>query len=160
MKKIITSKLLYLALRVVLGGVFIYAGATKIVDVDGFAMAIDGYGLVSWRMANLLARTLPVIEIVTGLGLILDVRGALGMIVAQLLGFVSVLVYAISMGLDVDCGCFGPNDPGAGESGGLWETLIRDMLMIAACLFIYWQRRLAGFIPRSLLRLFPLSKTE
>ncbi|QJB56228.1 MauE/DoxX family redox-associated membrane protein [Pseudodesulfovibrio sp. zrk46] len=152
MKKIFTSKLLYLALRIALGGVFVYAGLSKITDPDGFAMAIDGYGLVSWRIANLLARVLPVVEIVSGLGLIFDVRGALGMIVAQLLGFVCVLAYGIHMGLDVDCGCFGPNDPGAGEPGGLWGTLIRDLLMLGACLLMYWQRRIAGFVPRSLVR--------
>ena len=143
-----------------MGGLFVYAGATKIVDPDAFAMAIDGYGLVSWRMANFIARVLPVIEIVSGFGLIFDVRGALGMIVAQLLGFVCVLTYGIYMGLDVDCGCFGPSDPGAGEAGGLWGTLIRDMFMFAACLLIYWQRRLVGFTPRSPLRFFSSTKTE
>lgn len=150
MKKLLSSKILYLALRLVLGGLFIYAGATKLMDVMGFAATIDQYGLVSWRMANLIAKTLPVIEIVAGLGLILDVRGALGTIVVQLLGFVCVLAYGIHLGLDVDCGCFGPADSATGEENSLWGTLIRDLYMLGACLLIYMQRRVADFRPRSM----------
>lgn len=154
MKKILSSTVLYFLLRVAIGGLFVYAGATKLTDVLGFAATIDEYGLVSWRMANLIARTLPVIEIVTGLGLIFDIRGSLGAIVVQLLGFVGVLAYGIHLGLDVDCGCFGPADSTAGEHGGLWGTLIRDLFMLGACLLIYAQRRLAGFRPRSPLSIF------
>lgn len=144
------AKPLYIVIRVILGAVFIYAGATKIGDPAGFAMAIDEYGLVSWRMANLIAKTLPIIEIISGLGLILDIRGALGMLVAQLLGFVAILSYAIYFGLDIDCGCFGPSDPSAPESGSLWETLIRDLIMLGACVLLYWQRWAMGYVPRSL----------
>lgn len=151
MMKVLKSRVVYLAIRVILGSIFIYAGATKLMDVGGFANAIDGYGLVSWKIANLIARVLPVVEILAGLGLFFDVRGSLGTIVVQLLGFMGVLVYAIAKGLDVDCGCFGPNDPGAGSEGGLWGTLIRDMLMFGACLMMYLQRKVAGFVPRSLI---------
>lgn len=159
MLKLFSSKTLYLVLRIILGGLFVYAGVTKLSDTAAFAQAIDGYGLVTWRMANLIAKTLPILEVASGLGLIFDVRGALGMIVVQLLGFMGVLAYGIHMGLDVDCGCFGPSDSG-GESGGLWPTLIRDMLMFAACLLIYWQRRCAGIDLRSLIPPRIFRKTE
>lgn len=154
MKKVITSKPLNLAIRVVIGGLFIYAGVLKLLDTVAFAQAVDGYGLVTWRMANLIANTLPVLEIISGLGLIFNIRGALGLVVAQLLGFMILLGYAIYMGLDVDCGCFGPSDTAGAEPDRPLSALIRDMLMFAACLFIYWQRRVAGIIPRSL---FPLN---
>ena len=154
MNRIISSKWVYFALRFILGSLFIYAGATKLMDVLGFAATIDQYGLVSWRMANLIAKTLPVLEILAGFGLILDIRGALGVIVAQLLGFVCVLAYGIYLGLDVDCGCFGPADAGAAESGSLWGTLIRDLFMLGACALIYLQRNLAGFRLRSVFGVF------
>ncbi|CCH49672.1 MauE/DoxX family redox-associated membrane protein [Pseudodesulfovibrio piezophilus] len=160
MLKVVSSKPLYIVLRVLLGGVFVYAGILKLADPAAFAQAIDGYGLVSWRMANLISRSLPVLEILSGIGLIFDVRGSLGMIVAQLLGFMGVLAYGIHMGLDVDCGCFGPSDPGAGAHGGLWGTLVRDMFMFAACLIIFWQRRVAGYFPRPLFRFNPFKTTE
>ena len=160
MLKVITSKPLYLIIRVILGGLFVYAGATKVGDPQAFAMAIDEYGLVTWRMANLIARVLPPVEIVAGLGLIFDIKGSLGIIVAQLLGFMAVLAYGIYMGLDVDCGCFGPSDSPDGDGSGLWGTLIRDMLMFGACLFMYWQRRVAGFVPRSPFHLISSKNTE
>ncbi len=144
------TKPFYLIIRVLLGAVFIYAGATKIVDPTGFATAIDEYGLVTWRMANLIARTLPIIEIISGLGLIFDIKGALGLLVAQLLGFVIILSYAINAGLNIDCGCFGPSEPGADYSGSLWTTLIRDLFMVGACILLYWLRRAKGYMPRSL----------
>ncbi len=158
MRKFLMAKSLYLALRLILGLLFLYAGASKLTDPGAFAIAIDGYGLVSWGMAKNLAYGLPVIEVVTGLGLVLDVCGALGMIVAQLLGFMGVLLYAISLGLDMDCGCFGPEDPSGTGSGSVWEALIRDIFMFGACLLIYWQRRAAGFVPRTFARILSFRK--
>lgn len=152
MKALLSSRWLYLILRIVLGGLFVYAGGLKLADPQAFAIAVDGYGLVTWRMANLIARILPVVEIMAGIGLILDIRGALGVIVVQLLGFMGVLAYGIHMGLDIDCGCFGPSD--SGEPVSLWETMFRDVLMLAACLIMYVQRRVAGFEPRPLLTIF------
>ncbi len=154
MLKILYSKWLYLVLRLVIGGLFVYAGILKLADPTAFAVSIDGYGMVSWRMAKVLAHVLPVIEVATGIGLIIDIKGALALIVAQLLMFMGVLSYAIHMGLDVDCGCFGPETSVGDESGGLWPTMIRDIFMFGACLLMYWQRRAAGFVPRSITRIF------
>ncbi len=153
MKKIIVSPSLYLLLRVIVGGLFVVAGVLKLADPGAFAAAIDGYGLVSWRTTKLLSHILPVVEILTGLGVIFDIKGALGLIVAQLLVFVGVIGYAVHLGLDVDCGCFGPSDLSE-NSGSLKQTLYRDGLLILACVFLYWQRCTAAFSPRSPIRLF------
>lgn len=152
MKKIPASKMVSLVLRLALGSVFVYAGALKLLDPAGFAQAIDAYGLVDWGTAKFLARALPVIEIASGAGLILGIRGALGLVVAQLLVFLAVTAYALHMGLDVDCGCFGPaSGPSGGSavdamaagSGSLVQTLVRDAFMLIACLIIRWQQRTA-----------------
>lgn len=154
------SKVVSLFLRFALGGVFVYAGALKLLDPAGFAQAIDAYGLVNWGTAKFLARALPVIEIASGAGLILGIRGALGLVVAQLLVFLAVTAYALHLGLDVDCGCFGPAaesaaGPAAGPqinglatgSGSLVQTLVRDTIMLTACLIIRWQQRTARMRP-------------
>lgn len=152
MKKIPASKVMSLVLRLALGGVFVYAGALKLLDPAAFAQAIDAYGLVNWGTAKFLARALPVIEIASGAGLILGIRGALGLVVAQLLVFLAVTAYALHLGLDVDCGCFGPAadspvgsavDEMATGSGSLVQTLVRDVLMLVACLIIHRQQRAA-----------------
>jgi uncharacterized membrane protein YphA (DoxX/SURF4 family) len=151
MKRIITSKQLYFILRLVIGGVFIYAGVLKLADPGSFARAIDDYGLVSWSLAKVLARVLPAVEVASGVGLIINVRGALGLVVAQLLVFMAVVFYAIHLGLDVDCGCFGPSEQGA-DNGGLMQTMVRDVFMFGACLLMYWQRKAIGVLPRPLFR--------
>lgn len=156
MRKFFTAKTLYFVLRFTLGLMFIYAGASKLTDPGLFAQIIDGYGLVSWSLAKKLAYGLPIFEIATGLALVIDIRGSLGVIVAQLLGFMAILLYAIHLGLDVDCGCFGLEEPGETGSGSLWESIIRDILMLGACLVMYWIRRATDIVPRRLAQLFSL----
>ena len=153
MKKIFASPSLYLLLRAVVGGLFIFAGVLKLSDTSAFAMAIDNFGMVSWGTAKLLSQVLPVVEVLSGLGVLLDVRGALGLIVAQLLLFVGVVGYAVHLGLDVDCGCFGPTAMAEG-GGDLKQTLYRDGLLLLGCALLYCQRRIASFRPRTVLRPF------
>jgi hypothetical protein len=153
---------MYGIVRLGLGAVFAYAGAVKLMDPMAFAQIIDAYGLVSWGAAKVLARALPVVEVAAGIALMADLRGALGLVVAQLLVFMGVVGYGMYMGLDVDCGCFGPAGlpPGvtppaeagaASPADGLGEsalTLIRDGVMLAACLLLYRLRRTLGVRPR------------
>lgn len=153
MKNLLASPSLYLVVRILIGGLFLFAGSLKLADPTAFAAAIDNYGLVTWRMAKLLAHVLPVLEILTGLGVVLDIKGALGLIVGQLLVFMGVVGYAVHLGLDVDCGCFGPTAMTEG-SGDLVQTLVRDGLLLLGCLLVYIQRRVAPFRPRSVLSPF------
>ncbi|MBG0791464.1 MAG: DoxX family membrane protein [Desulfovibrionaceae bacterium] len=154
MKSILTGKAAYLLLRFILGGLFVYAGVLKLSDPGGFAMTINLYGLVSWRLSNVLAYAIPTVEILSGLGLILDVRGSLAIITAQLLGFMCILLYALHIGLDADCGCFGTPRPTDNDPEGPLEALLRDGVMLIGCAVIYWQRNFGGHQPRSLTALF------
>jgi hypothetical protein len=51
------------------------------------------------------------------------------------------------MGLDVDCGCFGPEDPEAEAFHGLRLSLFRDLVMMAGVVFIYGWRRYRAIQP-------------
>ncbi|NDV18094.1 DoxX family membrane protein [Pseudodesulfovibrio sp. JC047] len=149
----ISSRTASLALRLLLGGLFVYAGILKISHPYDFAMTINQYGLVTWRMATALSSIIPSIEIISGLGLILNIRGALALVVAQLLGFMVILLYALSIGLDADCGCFGtPSHPDAEPTGPI-EALIRDALMVLGCVILYWHRRTGTHVPKPLSKL-------
>ena len=123
-----------------LGAVFIYSGATKLMAPRSFAALIDTYGLVPDELLIPVALILPAIELVAGVGLLFDIRGSLGVILGLLLLFVAILGYGIHMGLDVDCGCFGPEDPETEAFQGLRAALYRDMLMLAAVGFLYGWR--------------------
>jgi len=61
--------------------------------------------------------------------------------------FIAILGYGIWMGLDVDCGCFGPDDPEAEAFHGLRLPLYRDMLMLAGIAYIYGWRRYRAIKP-------------
>jgi len=145
MKSFFASGPAYTALRGVIGLLFVYAGILKLTAPSDFAMTINLYGLVTWRMANVLAYVIPTVEVIAGVGLFFDIKGALTAIVVQLLGFMCVLLYALHLGLDADCGCFGtPRAPESDPVGPL-EAFIRDGVMLAACCIIYWQRKAANF---------------
>ncbi len=121
------NKGVLLAFRLVLGGLFVYAGAVKVLDPLDFAQNIRNYQLVGQSLSFVAAIVLPWLEILAGLALILGVwtRGA-ALVVAGLLVFFIVLT-AVTMvrGLDVDCGCFGSLSRKSG-----WGVILEDLGML------------------------------
>jgi uncharacterized membrane protein YphA (DoxX/SURF4 family) len=140
----------YRPLRWLLGSVFLYSGATKLIAPQPFAVLIDAYGLVPDGLLMPVALVLPALELVAGAGLLADIRGSLGAITGMLMLFIAILGYGIGMGLDVDCGCFGPEDPEAEAFHGLRTALYRDLFMLAAAGFLYAWRRYKNVKPRTL----------
>jgi hypothetical protein len=130
----------YRLCRWTLGGVFIYAGGTKLVEPEIFAVLIEAYGIVPERLLMPVAIGLPLLKVIAGIGLLFDIRGSLALITGLLVLFIVVLGYGIWMGLDVDCGCFGPEDPEAEAFHGLRMSLFRDLFMMAGVAFIYVYR--------------------
>ena len=112
----------------------------KLGNLQGFATVIDDFGLLPESWIGPVAIMLPVVELLAALGLLLDMRGALASVVIMLLLFIAVLVYGIMLGLDIDCGCFGPEDPGTRVYGSLQSSLARDMAMIGGAAYLYWWR--------------------
>ena len=123
------------ALRLLVGGVFAYAGYLKLRQPWAlFAMGIDSYHLVPFRFVEPLARTLPAAEVALGLWLILGfwLRISSTLVSLFLVVFFSAMVHAKLAGQQINCGCFGP-----GEPISKW-TLLRDGSLLAAGLFITW----------------------
>jgi uncharacterized membrane protein YphA (DoxX/SURF4 family) len=137
----------YRLLRWCLGAVFIYAGSLKLLDPWVFAVLIEAYGIVPEGLLMPVAVVLPMIEVAAGIGLLFDIQGSLAAVTALLLLFVAILGYGIHMGLDVDCGCFGPEDLEAKAFHGLRTSLYRDMLMIAVVAALYGWRRYRAVRP-------------
>ena len=130
-----------------LGGTFIYAGSIKLLEPKTFAVLIEGYGVIPESLLVPVAVALPALEVAAGIGLFFDIEGSLSMIAGLLVLFIAILVYGIWMGLDVDCGCFGPDDPEAEAFHGLRLPLYRDMLMLAGIAYIYGWRRYRAIKP-------------
>lgn len=49
--------------------------------------------------------------------------------------FVGILGYGMSQGLNVDCGCFGPEETASQNS--LAHAFYRDLVLLAGVLFLY-----------------------
>lgn len=144
--------LIYRLLRLGLGGIFIYAGSIKLLSPETFAVLIDAYGLIPEAMVMPVAVFLPALEVVAGIGLVFDIEGSLAAITGLLVIFIAILGYGIWMGLDVDCGCFGPEDPEAEAFHGLRTSLYRDLVMLSGIAFLYAWRKYRGIVPVQLWR--------
>jgi len=118
-----------LALRVVLGVVFLYAAYTKLRQSWLlFALSIDSYQLLPEWAVLALARTLPWLELTLGMLLLLGWKlryvsiGA----AALLALFFSMMLMQYARGAGIDCGCFG-----VGEALSI-NTLMRDAALLLA----------------------------
>jgi uncharacterized membrane protein YphA (DoxX/SURF4 family) len=136
-----TKDWLYRLCRWTLGGIFIYAGGTKLLEPEIFAVLIEAYGIVPEGLLMPVAIGLPFLEVIAGFGLLFEIRGSLALITGLLVFFMVVLGYGIWMGLDVDCGCFGPEDPEAEAFHGLRLSLFRDLVMMVGVFLIFGWRR-------------------
>jgi len=122
---------LTLALRILLGAVFIYAAWTKLQQPWAlFALSIDAYGLLPEAAVIAVARTLPWVELFLGLLLLSGwfLRISAAAVSAILLLFFAVMVRSYLKGLQIDCGCFG-----VGEALSV-RTLARDGALLGASL--------------------------
>ena len=118
-----------LAARLVVGGLFIVAGVLKLGDPTAFATEITNYRFLP-QLAPWMAVTLPAIEVVIGVALVIAPRpwrqaaglAALGLLVV----FLVAIVHVVHAGINVECGCFG------GNSGPVtaW-TAVRDLVLVA-----------------------------
>jgi uncharacterized membrane protein YphA (DoxX/SURF4 family) len=132
----------YRLLRLALAVIFIWSGSAKLIDPLSFAILIDSYGLTPETWTPFISYALPFLEVVAGIGLLFDLKGTLAIITTLLIIFMFILGYGIHMGLDVDCGCFGPEDPEAKAYHGLRPALYRDILMFIVIVYLYaWRFR-------------------
>jgi hypothetical protein len=116
-------------------------------DPASFAIIIEAYGIVPDGLTLLVAVMLAGLEVLGAMGLLLDIRGSLGIVAGLLALFIIILSYGIWMGLDVDCGCFGPEDPEAKAFHGLRSALYRDLLMVTGIIYLYWWRYIRAAEP-------------
>lgn len=148
--RLLASETAYRMVRWSLGSVFIYAGGTKLLDVEAFSVLIDSYGILPDFLLMAAAIGLPLLEVVAAMGLIADIRGSLTAIGGLLAVFMAILAYGIWMGLDVDCGCFGPEDAESRAYHGLRSALYRDCVMLAGVLYLYVWRAFRRKSPSAL----------
>jgi len=128
--------------RLVLGGIFIYAGYAKIffpimhprpsigVALAFFALQVGSYQILPPGGVNFVAHTLPFAEIALGLLLIIGWQLRIWAVLSTLLilGFFAAVVRSYAAGMQINCGCFATPEPLT-----LW-TVIRDGALAALAL--------------------------
>lgn len=124
-------------LRLAVGGLFIWAGGSKIGHADLFAAQIAAFGLVPRVLIAPMALLLPFFEVLLGGYLVLGLytRAAAIAAVVQLAIFAAAIASAVSRGLSLSCGCFGPND----RSVTSWPEVARDLIFAAIAAFVAWR---------------------
>ena len=127
-------------LRLIIGGIFIYASLDKIADPYTFSKAISTYEFSSLlglsSLNNLLALILPWLELILGVLLIVGIYTdeAINLIIILMIFFIAMLSQAYFRGLELtDCGC-GLNDSTIGGD------ILRDLGLLFACLLIKFRK--------------------
>lgn len=132
-------RLILAVIRVLLGGLFLYAGAVKAGSPQPFADSIASFRLLPASLINPVALGLPPFEILLGLWLVSGWhRRQAAFSTLTLTGiFLFALASALVRGIPVDCGCFGAGgDPllGSAHTG---VAVARDIVLAAAAAFLY-----------------------
>jgi putative oxidoreductase len=140
------SQLFYHACRLSLGGIFLYAGIVKALDVRAFAGSVANYQILPYQLNYLLAAGLPYVEMAAGLLLLVSrqVRSSALVLGVMDIVFMVALGSTIVRGLDIDCGCFRPGGEGHTTAQ---VALLRDMgflLLAAITLFMPMPRKKAS----------------
>jgi uncharacterized membrane protein YphA (DoxX/SURF4 family) len=116
--------------RIALGIVFIYASLYKLAEPRDFAISIAMYDMLPLGLVNLMAITLPAIELVTGVTLILGLwtRASVLVVNGMLVMFIAAIAYVVLIRgqADFGCGCFSPAAEEAGKEMAS-DTLWRDV---------------------------------
>ena len=123
--------------RLILGLMFLVAGVMKITDPVGFFS-----DLLSYRVAfpeiflRMVAVGLPWLEVITGLGLILNFwpETIRPIVAVPCLIFVLMLGQAVIRGIDLNCGCFGSGGRNWFERPDV--ALVRAGFLLAASLYL------------------------
>jgi uncharacterized membrane protein YphA (DoxX/SURF4 family) len=126
--------------RLVLGGIFVYAGYSKLflpnfipwplfalrlslsTNLSNFAIQVESYKLLSAGGVSFVAHTLPFAEILLGLLLLIgwQLRVWASLITLIMLGFLGAVSRAYILHMDINCGCFATPEPLTGM------TIVRD----------------------------------
>ncbi len=131
-RDVLFSPYLSLVSQLMLGGVFLYAGASKVFGPGGLAVSIRSYGLglPEW-FVTLSAYALPPFEVLLGLYLLVGLftRASAWTANGMMILFIVALAQGALRGLEIDCGCFG--SASGAEASSLWVDLVRDLGLLA-----------------------------
>lgn len=122
-------------LRIYLGGVFIAACLYKIQVPSEFALSVATYQILPLSLINLMAITLPWIELFVGISLCLGYksRAASFLCASMLVMFMIAISSALYFDLRLSCGCFASSEATEEMSS---HTLLRDLFWFVLAVYL------------------------
>jgi putative oxidoreductase len=123
-----------LVVRVVLGGIFLVAGASKVGHAAEFAQQIAAFRLLPQPVVAPMALLLPFLEILLGGYLVIGLFTRVSAWVAtlMLLVFDGAIASAVVRGMTLNCGCFGTHD----TTVTTWAEVARDAVFVLLAVFV------------------------
>src|SRR5438477_11056153 len=126
---------LTIRVQLALGAIFVAASLPKIADPPSFAHMIYNYRIVPGPLVNMMGLTMPWIELLSGLALILGIwRGTARTIIgAMLLTFIIAIGINLARHNAIDCGCFDVTAAGKTRAERLADmhfVILRDLGML------------------------------
>jgi uncharacterized membrane protein YphA (DoxX/SURF4 family) len=119
--KVIDNPIVNLALRLLVGSVFVIAGIGKIIDPKHFATEIWNYHLIPMSICGLL--------LISGVKL----KANSIIIGGLLLVFILAGISAIARGLEINCGCFGKES----EKKLDWYKILENTGLLIATVLLF-----------------------
>ena len=119
--------------RLVLAGVWAYAGVSKIADPAASVRAVRAYRLLPDVLERGIGYGLPFLELTLAVLLLVGLAVRLSAVVsaALLLVFLVAIVAAAARGLRIECGCFGGGgDLPTGRSPSYAGPIVRDLVLL------------------------------
>ena len=146
MKEWLAHPWLTIRVQLALGAIFIVAAIPKIVDPPSFAHMVYNYRILPSGLINITALTMPWLEILTGLALILGVwvRPARWLITAMLVVFIIAIAINLARNNAIDCGCFDVSAAGKTHEErirDMWIVIVRDVGMLLMVAQLWWAER-------------------
>lgn len=129
--------------RLVVGTVWVIAGALKLPDPAASVRAVRAYDLLPEAIVPTVGHLLPLVEIVVGLCLVLGLltRGAAALSTMLLLAFIVGISAAWARGIQIECGCFGGGGAEAGATSAYPWDIARDLGLAAASTWLVVRRQ-------------------
>jgi len=127
-----------LVARLVVGSVWVVAGAIKLPHPADSVRAVRAYDLLPEAIVPAVGHLLPVLEVVIGLCLLLGVmvRGTSVVSAVLFVAFIIGISSAWARGLSIDCGCFGGGGEIPDAAAKYPGEIARDIGLLALSLWL------------------------
>ncbi|MFH1050402.1 MAG: MauE/DoxX family redox-associated membrane protein [bacterium] len=138
MKRLLNNSYISLLFRIILGAIFLIAATSKIADLGGFAKEISNYKIVPDIAVNLMAMSIPWIELVCAIFIIVGIRtkSSVAIIGSLLIVFIFAISIAMLKGLNINCGC---HTQVLAEKIG-WQKILENAGLLILALYLFYSK--------------------